>query len=392
MNPPQDIVTKEFVEQELKKLEYTPKTYKTIKKRPADRIELPKPQKKSNFRIQSKTWFLTYPKLDMEKQEFLDELRKKVERKSRELVKAVVCRELHEDGTPHMHAFLEMDKRYNCRDDKFWDVVGHHGNYQKCRNVYAAAKYIKKDGDILEYGDFKWAEKLDSKAQKRRERGLMMMKPKTTMKDILDEDPGLALQADRVQKALYACKQAMIEPYSAPDTRGVWIWGPPGVGKSMIVRHFEGEHLYEKTQNKWWENYAGQEAVLVDDFDQKGVHMSHKLKRWADRYALDDEVKGASVRLAHRVFYITSNYSIDRLFPTDGFNADPELNAALKRRFIEIHFKGIVDYPSVYAKLQKKRVRMDEHVRAVEDVLMEHAVELSRKEKEMMGIKEKNDN
>lgn len=383
-----DQATKHILDDELRKLEQQPILKSSIKKRIQKKAiqeigdsssdsRSRSRHKETRFRIQSKSWFLTYPKLDIDKQELLDELKKKVESKKRVLLRAVVCRELHKDGTPHMHAYIEIDKMYNCRDARFWDVAGHHGDYAKCRNVFAAAKYIKKDGDVLEYGDISWAEKLNSKAEKRRERGLKMMESGTTMKEILEEDPGLALQADRVQKALYACKQAMIEPYKANDTRGVWIYGPPGVGKSMVVHEFEGENLFDKSQNKWWDGYTGQSAVLIDDFDEKGVCLSHYLKKWTDRYPVTGEVKGANVPLAYKVFYVTSNYHIDEIFPKVLDNANPVLNKAIKRRFMVINMTNIDQYYDVLSKLKEKRKRMDGILKPVEKVLMDGAIKKS---------------
>ena len=61
-------------------------------------------EKAKKFRIQSKSWFLTYPKLDKSKEEALALLKNKLAGKP--YVGMVVCRELHEDGSPHIHAFV----------------------------------------------------------------------------------------------------------------------------------------------------------------------------------------------------------------------------------------------------------------------------------------------
>ena len=66
----------------------------------------------------------------------------------------------------------------------------------------------------------------------------------------------------------------------------------PGVGKTHSVISAEPS-LYRKAQNKWWDGYVGQPAVLIDDFDETGASLHHYLKLWADRWAHTGEIKGA---------------------------------------------------------------------------------------------------
>ncbi|CAB9525454.1 Replication-associated protein [Seminavis robusta] len=120
------------------------------------------------------------------------------------------------------------------------------------------------------------------------------------------------------------------KPYEHETARGVYYWGPPGTGKSHTARSLCPESLYIKPQSKWWDGYASESHVLLDDMD--GNFLGHYLKIWADKYACTGEIKGGMVKLSHTTFIITSNYSIDSLWKDD-----PVMAAAIKRRFKVIH-------------------------------------------------------
>jgi len=97
------------------------------------------------FRINSKKFFLTYPRTGSTTVEellsFLENLRP--------LHAYVISRELHEDGEPHLHAFAEFRDKINVRTNTFFDFNHHHGNYQGARNAKQVIDYVKKAGDFI---------------------------------------------------------------------------------------------------------------------------------------------------------------------------------------------------------------------------------------------------
>ena len=284
------------------------------------------------FRVSSKTWFLTYPHCGISKDIARELLTAKLGVKG-----GVVAAEAHQDGTPHIHVFLLLTERYDCRNAKFWDLVigdkSYHGNYQKCRNIDDVVKYIKKDGDILQFGDIDWKEKVNARKEHRRVVAKALIDGTKTLAQVIDEDPSLLFGARHLKQDLETYRQAKIEPLETSDVRGIWIYGPPGVGKSHFVRMHEKD-LYLKAQNKWFDGYIGQKAILIDDLDQKGECLSHYLKTWPDKYKCTGEVKGAQVSLCHERFYITSNYHPKELFPEP---KDAVLLEAITRRYKIIH-------------------------------------------------------
>lgn len=132
-------------------------------------------------------------------------------------------------------------------------------------------------------------------------------------------------------KNLKAIHQENLEVKNHDDCRGIWLWGPPGTGKTTFARTEYGEDIYIKAQNKWWDGYKGQKIVILDDLDTDCL--AHYLKIWADKWGATGEIKGGTVGLVYEKFIVTSNYSIEDLF-----TKDEQLRKAIRRRFKVTHF------------------------------------------------------
>jgi len=82
--------------------------------------------------------------------------------------------------------------------------------------------------------------------------------------------------------------------------------------------------------NEWWENYKGEDTVLIEDLGIYDVKLGDFLKIWADRYGFRGQEKFSSVTIRPKKIVVTSNYRIREIWPNS-----PQTYLPLERRFKE---------------------------------------------------------
>lgn len=100
------------------------------------------------FKFDSRSFFVTYPQSgELTPQQVLDHLGT-----VGVLTWARAALEQHEDGSPHIHAIEQWDRRVQTRNERFLDVGGKHPNIQSPRQLQAAIRYVSKDGQFTDIG------------------------------------------------------------------------------------------------------------------------------------------------------------------------------------------------------------------------------------------------
>ncbi|ADO40875.1 replicase [Bhendi yellow vein mosaic virus [India:Varanasi:OY36:2005]] len=112
----------------------------------------------NRFKINAKNYFLTYPKCSLTKEEALSQFLNLQTPVNKKFIR--ICRELHEDGNPHLHVLIQFEGKFQCRNNRFFDLTSptrsahFHPNIQGAKSSSDVKSYIDKDGDTLEWGEF----------------------------------------------------------------------------------------------------------------------------------------------------------------------------------------------------------------------------------------------
>lgn len=235
---------------------------------------------KGHFRIQSKGWFLTWPRCELKKEEVRDLLRSK----GKDIRELIVSRELHNDGTPHCHAYLYLGAKFDCSNPRFWDLGEHHGNYQKAKSLRAVQSYIAKDGDILQEGiDYKVA--LAAQATHRSQAGVRLMQGES-LASVIKDFPEDFINLPRLEQAV-ACWQRLnaaplprasgfipntfqvLLPLRTDKQRHYWFWSDlPNKGKTTFLKNLEAAHpaAWYSYVEKYQTIHPGVQFIMLDEY------------------------------------------------------------------------------------------------------------------------------
>ena len=252
-------------------------------------------------------------------------------------------------GTNHLHLYFRLKSRmYKNSIKKLFPravVEVARGDELQCFN------YCSKNGDFKEFGQR--LNKVDEWISK-------VEKLKVLLDDLMNKSkeefealhPYEAFhQKQKLQEWKFQ-HQNKLGPWGGELSRkNIWIFGPPGCGKSMWAHQQAAEsEIYLKNINKWWDGYndGSTKLVIIEDFpvDDK-AWLINILKIWADRYPFNGEVKGGTIRVTPGkwILIVTSNHSIEEVFSS----CQDEDVQAIKRRFHEVKMEpgGIIQWSRI---------------------------------------------
>lgn len=303
----------------------------------------------SKFRIRTTRLFLTYPQCPIKKEEALTILQNLSVTWTVKIKNYVIAEEEHITGEPHLHAYLEFDKIFETVRPEFADmkavvnneVMNYHGNYQAVRSVQNVIKYCTKKENFLT--NFTEEEMRIKCKISKTEQAMKELMSGADLAETVEKNPTLLTMIGKIKTSMTIYQSIKAKKAIKPQICGKWVWGEPGVGKSHFVRSLY-PNAYLKGCNKWWDDFSGEEVVIMEEITREHSWLFPLILLWTDKWDFRGEIKGGSVAPHFRKFIITSNYSIDEVFAEI-----PAVSlAALKRRFVILKIEGTVDEPMAY--------------------------------------------
>lgn len=325
-----------------------------------------KESRPKSFRVDTQQFFFTYPKCYVSKQELLEWLRNVFGRYERIIQGYVICKEDHQDGEPHLHAYIKLDSKHDCRDPLRFDYKGYHPNFQGVRSTNNVIAYVAKDKDYIFDG-------VDVQEALIKKLGLNTMAAKHVFEDkgnlatfarqhlqLASRYLSLKSNFEALQQDLAAEEKK--DSVSKQGTRGVWIFGPPEIRKTAYCRKWCRDNklsFYEKDNSKWWDGYVDQEVVIINDFGGKDGKHTGEIADFVKQMTEDElpftfQKKNGTIRPLFNLVIVNSNYD-----PKDVFSAEGQtfINALLRRFTVHYRITNMVDDEEDFQKetsLKKK--------------------------------------
>jgi len=312
------------------------------------------------FRLQCKCFYGTWPQCEVSAQDCLDGALRVLP----PCEWAVVAKEAHKDGTPHLHGIFYFKEKCDIKDaNPILDMICmKHGNYQGAKSPKKVLRYVCKDNNYVTFGDVpSWKEEkvLDHIA-----RELMAGK---TYEDIKATHPGICLlhkrkieefESECSRKRLDTGLQVWVPPvYTGGDwnidiivnwlrenirmprkhrQQQLFIYGPTGTGKSRLIwqlSHFLKIYHMPRVEDYYdsWENSYYDLAVLDEFKSNKTIQW---LNSWLDGHVMPLKKKCVTqvLKMQNIPTILLSNLTFE-----ENYKKDSLAREALRSRFVFAH-------------------------------------------------------
>lgn len=260
------------------------------------------PRREKQFRLRTKKVFLTYPKYAAEQPELEVVKARLLELCGQhgvpeDCVGGLVARELHQDGTWHIHAVLDYELQTAINQPRAFDLGDRHPNVQAVRSFSAVLRYASKDGEYLRWGT---AEAPPSRAELLRKCVDAQLKPHEAVKLY----PNFLMGYSRFVNDYNAfMSDVQADQEQDRDVTTYWLYGAAGTGKSRWAREQYPTAYRLPRTGRWFNGYSGQAELIMDDYRCQFSYS--ELLSILDRYPIRLETKGGMISARWTTVVIT---------------------------------------------------------------------------------------
>lgn len=283
------------------------------------------------FQINSSKLFLTYPRCNVSKEEGAQALLAKFNVKH-----YIIAHELHADGTPHLHAYLELNSPLRTRDCRFADLGAFHGKYEGCRSSKNVIKYCTKTSDYV--SDLDVQAIILAKVSKKKLIAIELITNKRPLPEIVTENPEFIFGYKKLKEDIACYQEDLIIderddlPDNIPNTWNLllpvdldikkchyWIWSSqPNRGKTTfavnLLRKFKG--IIQQGDFTYWNIKRDTELIILDEFTRGSVKGQTLNSICDGTYGFRAFMQGKIVlNIGKPLVIVLSNSNIEYVYP-----------------------------------------------------------------------------
>lgn len=182
-------------------------------------------------------------------------------------------------GTPHIQGAIMFAKP--MRRDAFKKVIGFTSNCDKMLGPWSSQAYCCKDGAICRMTD------TDNQQGKRNDIVAMKDAAKRGASDmeLIDEHTAIMAKWPKFANTVrHTFRKIEPLPLGTKGTIGLWLWSSKGNTGKTTWAETKWPDAYDKMDNRFFDNYNGEEVIIWDDPVQKtiGQSMMGYLKKWCN--------------------------------------------------------------------------------------------------------------
>lgn len=226
-----------------------------------------------NFRINAKSFFLTYPQSALSKERLCDFFQS-----IKPCYEIEIGEESHENGGKHFHAIVTFKTKYDCRNCRAFDCDGEHPSIEAVKKLAAARNYIsKEDQDVFiwhEHGGtwdpYEAAGRAESRTEFMREchlHGVPFSYATDAWRCASDTGGSVPEPVGTIRSEPLVMLGA-IPGYLESHSKSHVILGPSGVGKTTFaIKHAPKPFLLVSHMDQLKNLTKRHKSIIFDDMD-----------------------------------------------------------------------------------------------------------------------------